>query len=105
MIHKDILVEKLQELGIPKWVDVGEILKSYDPDIKTRQIKRKMSGYLSPINRYGYDWHLFFPTWNTYLSEKEKRDVEVELGIDVAEVARVAVNFGAQTERDATELV
>jgi hypothetical protein len=56
---------KLQELGIPRWADVGESLRAYDPAIKTRQMK------IDGLNRWGYDWHTFFPTWKRYLSEKE----------------------------------
>jgi hypothetical protein len=95
-IHKETLEINLHGLGIPQWVDIGEILKSYDPRIRTQQMK------IDGINKYGYDWHSFFPTWNRYLSDKEKRDVEKEIGLlplEVAKVAPVAVAPGTQTER------
>jgi Protein of unknown function (DUF3631) len=78
-IHSMVLREELYDLGvIPKWVDQNHLadhLSSYDPEIVTRQIK------IDGINRMGYEWHKFINTFNTYLTGKEIRDVEKELGL------------------------
>lgn len=77
-LHSADLEQLLHELGIPKWVDtsyLADCYAGYDPTIKPRQMK------IDGINRNGYDWHTFFRTWNTYLSQNEVIEIERELGI------------------------
>jgi hypothetical protein len=75
-IHSIDLLEQLQALGLPRWLDqshLSEYLSAYDPDIATRQMK------ISGLNRNGYDWHTFLPTFEVYLSENEKEVIEREV--------------------------
>lgn len=75
-IHSLTLLDELHELGIPKWVDhnhLSKCLSDYDPSISTRQMK------IGSINKNGYDWRKMLPTFETYISEREEREVEEEL--------------------------
>src|SRR5262249_40527776 len=77
-IHTTSLLEELLQLGIPKWVDANHLsnyLSGYDPTIKPRQMK------IDGFNRNGYDWHTFMDSWNTYISDNERAEVDNELGL------------------------
>ena len=62
---------------------LSDNLSAYDPQIKTRQMK--IDGW----NKRGYEWQSFVSSFNTYITDKERREIEVELGL-VAGVAQVA---------------
>jgi hypothetical protein len=75
------LLEELHELGVPKWLELSHLadyLSGYDPEMKPRQMK------IDGINRNGYDWHTFFKSFRTYISEKEVKEIEQDVGITPA---------------------
>jgi hypothetical protein len=75
-IHSCDLLSEIHELGVPKWVETSHLadyLSNYDETIKSRQMK------IDQTNRYGYEWRFFADTFDAYISEKERRQVEDEV--------------------------
>jgi Protein of unknown function (DUF3631) len=89
-IHSIDLLEQLHDLGIPEWVKQDQLsgyLSAYDPAIRTKQINIKIDGYFR--NRHGYEWHTFTDSFDRYISQKERDEIEQDLGL-VAFVATIA---------------
>jgi Protein of unknown function (DUF3631) len=66
--HSYHLLERLHDMGIPRWVNENEMAKafqSYDPKIKPRQVR------IDNVNRNGYPHHLFDWAMRHYKIDQE----------------------------------
>lgn len=89
-IHTTDLLSELGYLGIPKWIEanhLADFLSGYG--IKPRQMKIKDLNSNKYVNRNGYDWHAFLPSFSTYISKTETEEIEAELGLTPLMVDKV----------------